>query len=150
VPLLLIDGEPLVQSGAILLEIASRFGCLGGETREGLRRGRELLIWEANRIGMCLPQLKEARRVNGEGFPPGALDWLRMRFDADCQRFAILLGNEPFFHGAAPGMGDCAIWGYTQWLSEAGVDATLRMRSWLDRIGNHIAMKSPAEFFPNS
>lgn len=150
VPLLLIDGEPYVQSGAILLEIASRFGCLGGETREGLRRGRELLIWEANRIGMCLPQLKEARRVNGEGFPPGALVWLRMRYDADCQRFAILLGDEPFFHGAAPGMGDCAIWGFTQWLSEAGVDATPRMRSWLDRMRNHIAMKSPAEFFPNS
>jgi glutathione S-transferase len=39
VPLLQIDGVPHVQSGAILLEIASRFGCLGGETAEGLRRG---------------------------------------------------------------------------------------------------------------
>lgn len=149
VPLLLINGEPYIQSGAILLEIACRFGCLGGETPEGLRRGRELLMWEANRIGMCLPQLKEARRVNGEGFPPGALDWLRMRYDADCQRFAVLLGNDPFFHGTAPGIGDCAIWGYTQWLSEAGVDATPSMRSWLDRMRALIAMKSPLEFFPN-
>ena len=39
VPLLLIDGVPHIQSGAILLEIASRFGCLGGEAPEGLRRG---------------------------------------------------------------------------------------------------------------
>jgi glutathione S-transferase len=148
VPLLLMDGTPYVQSGAILLAIATRFGCLGGETPEGLRRGRELLMWEANRIGMSLPQLKEARRVNGEGFPPGAIDWLRKRYDADCQRFAILLGGEPFFHGTSPGIGDCAIWGYTQWLSEAGVDATPTMRSWLDRMQRLEAMKSPEEFFP--
>jgi glutathione S-transferase len=149
VPLLLIDRQPCIQSGAILLQIAGRFGCLGGETPEGLRRGQELLMWEANRIGMCLPQLKEARRISGEGFPPGALEWLRMRYDADCGRFAILLGDGPFFHGATPGIGDCAIWGYTQWLSEAGVDPTPTMQSWLDRMRAHAAMKSPEEFFPN-
>lgn len=148
VPLLLIDGVPHVQSGAILLEIAARFGCLGGESPEGLRRGRELLMWEANRIGMCLPQLKEARRSRGAGFPPGALDWLRMRYDADCQRFAILLGAGPFFHGQAPGIGDCAIWGYSQWLAESGVEATPVMRSWLERMRGHPAMKSPDGFFP--
>jgi glutathione S-transferase len=38
VPLLLIDGVPHVQSGAILLEIAARFKCLGGEHPDGLRR----------------------------------------------------------------------------------------------------------------
>jgi glutathione S-transferase len=93
--------------------------------------------------------MKEARRVNGEGFPPGALDWLRMRFDADCQRFSTLLGDNPFFHGATPDVGDCAIWGYTQWLPEAGVDATPSVQKWLDRMRNHTAMKSPARFFPN-
>lgn len=148
VPLLLLDGVPHVQSGAILLEIASRFGVLGGETPEGLRRGRELLMWEANRIGMCLPQLKEARRVNGEGFPSGAVDWLRMRYDADCRRFAGLLGEGPFFHGQAPGIGDCAIWGYTQWLAEAGVEATPEMQMWLAHMRGLAAMKSPAGFFP--
>jgi glutathione S-transferase len=134
VPLLMIDGVAHVQSGAILLEIASRFRCLGGESADGLRRGRELLMWEANRIGMCLPQLKEARRVNKAGFPPGALDWLKQRYDADCGRFAVLLGTGPFFHGAQPGIGDCAIWGYTQWLDAAGVEPTPVMAGWLDRM----------------
>ncbi|MGL4975885.1 MAG: glutathione S-transferase family protein [Bosea sp. (in: a-proteobacteria)] len=149
VPLLLIDGVPHIQSGAILLEIASRFGCLGGETPASLRRGRELLMWEANRIGMCVPQLKEARRVKGEGFPPGALDWLRMRYKVDCQRFVVLLGDGLFFHGRSPGIGDCAIWGYTQWLPEAGLEATASMQAWLDRMRGHAAMKSPQAFFPN-
>ncbi len=84
-------------------------------------------MWEANRIGMCLPQLKEARRVNGAGFPPGALDWLRMRYDSDCQRFAVLLADGPFLHGAAPGIGDCAVWGYAQWLAEP---VSRRRRRW--------------------
>ncbi len=150
VPLLLINGVPHTQSGAILLEIAARFECLGGETPAGLRKGRELLMWEANRIGMCVPQLKEARRVNGDGFPPGSLDWLRMRYEVDAKRFAVLLGDGPFFHGVSPGIGDCAIWGYTQWLSEAGVEATATMQSWLDRMRGHPAMRTPGEFFPNN
>ncbi len=148
VPVLMIDGIAHVQSGAILLEIASRFRCLGGESADGLRRGRELLMWEANRIGMCLPQLKEARRVGGDGFPPGAVDWLRQRYAADCSRFAVLLGPEPFFHGAQPGIGDCAIWGYAQWLDAAGVTATPIMAGWLDRMRALPLMKSPTGFFP--
>lgn len=148
VPLLTIDGAPFVQSGAILLEVATRFRCLGGETPDGLRRGRELLMWEANRIGMCLPQLKESRRPGGDTFPPGALDWLRMRYETDCRRFEILLGDGAFFHGDAPGIGDCAIWGYTQWLAEAGVAPTAPMEAWLDRMRGLAAMKTPGEFFP--
>jgi glutathione S-transferase len=148
VPLLTIDGSPFLQSGAILLEIACRFRCLGGESPAGLRRGRELLMWEANRIGMCLPQLMEARRVLNRGFPPGALEWLRMRYEADCNRFETLLGDAPFFHGDKPGIGDCAIWGYSQWLAEAGVEGTPSMRAWLARMHGLPGMKTPAGFFP--
>lgn len=148
VPLLVIDGVPFVQSGAILLELAARFRTLGGESDAGIRRGRELLMWEANRIGMCLPQLKEAARVNGAGFPPGAVDWLRGRYAADAARFAVLLGEGPFFHRSAPGIGDCAIWGYTQWLDAAGVAPTPVMADWLDRMRALPAMQSPEAFFP--
>lgn len=148
VPVLLIDRRPYVQSGAILLEIAQRFQCLGGETPEGLQRARELMMWEANRIGMCLPQLKEARRVNGEGYPPGAIAWLTDRWRVDRQRFGQWLGDAPFFHGAMHGVGDCAIWGYVQWLPEAGVDPTPEMAAWIARMRAVPGMKAPAELFP--
>lgn len=148
VPLLVVDGVAHTQSGAILMEIAERFGCLGGETREGMRRGRELLMWEANRIGMCLPQLKECRRVAGRGFPPGAVDWLRARYDRDAANFGVLLGEKPFFHGERPGIGDCAIWGYTQWTAEAGVEPSRQMLGWLDRMRALPEMRSPQAFFP--
>ncbi len=148
VPLLMIDGVAHVQSGAILLEIATRFRCLGGESAAGLCRGRELLMWEANRIGMCLPQLKEARRVSCQSFPPGAIEWLKLRYRTDCDRFGMLLGDCPFFHGDQPGIGDCAVWGYTQWLEAAGVDPTQMMAGWLDRMRALPAMKPPAGLFP--
>jgi glutathione S-transferase len=72
------------------------------------------------------------------------------RFRADCARFDILLGGDPFFHGTAPGIGDCAIWGYSQWLAEAGVSGTPAMESWLVRTRGLQAMKSPDAFFPAS
>lgn len=150
VPLLMIDSVAHLQSGAILPEIASRFRCLGGETPEGKQRGRELPLSEANRIGMCLPQLKDARRVNGQGFPAGALDWLRLGHDKDCARFAMLPGGGPFFHGQTPGIGDCAIWGYTQWLDAAGVEPTPVMSELLARMRALPALNSPVGFFSSA
>ena len=146
VPVLVIDGEPFAQSGAILLELASRFGVLGAA--DGLKRARELVIWEANRIGMCLPQLRAARHFREPGYPPGALDWLEMRYAADAVRFGQYLGDAPFFHGDAPGIGDCAIWGYVQWLPEAGVEPTEAMAGWIARMRALPAMRAPAAFFP--
>lgn len=147
VPVLMIDGVAHVQSGAILLEVAQRFGVLGGETAEGLRRGREVILWEANRIGMCLPQLIEARRPEGDAFPAGAVEWLRMRFAVDRDRFDLWLGDAPFLHGDAPGIGDCAVWGYAQWLDKAGVLPSSAMAGWLDRMRALPAMRPPEAFF---
>ncbi|ETW13433.1 glutathione S-transferase family protein [Roseivivax marinus] len=147
VPCLVIDGAAFTQSGAILMEIATRFGVLGGDSAEGLKRGREIILWEANRLGMCLPQLKEARRVNGEGFPEGAVEWLRGRYATDAANFDRLLGGAPFFHGAAPGIGDCAVWGYAQWIEAAGEHPSAAMDTWRDRMRALPGTKAPGDFF---
>lgn len=147
VPVLMIDGLPHVQSGAILLELAARFRCLGGESASGLRRGRELLLWEANRIGMCLPQLVEARRPGGDAFAPEVVAWLRGRYDIDRERFDLLLGAAPFLHGDNPGIGDCAVWGYGQWLDKAGVAPSPAMARWLERMQRLPEMRAPEDFF---
>lgn len=147
VPLLMTGGVAHVQSGAILLEIATRFGVLGGESTEGLRRGREILLWEANRIGLCLPWLIEARR-NGGAELLAAADWLRTRYATDRARFATLLGDAPFLHGAAPGISDCAVWGYAQWLDKAGVEPNAALASWTARMRALPAMRTPGDWFP--
>ena len=148
VPVLVIDGQPLVQSASILIEIAARFGVLGGGDDATMRQAREILFWEANRIGMCLPQLIEARRVGGEGFPPGALDWLRMRHAADCARFDRLLGDRAFLLGAAPTIADCAVMGYAQWHDKAGVAPSAAMAGWLGRMRALPGYRPAAAFFP--
>jgi glutathione S-transferase len=79
---------------------------------------------------------------------PEVRDWLTQRYEVDRSRFSTLLGEGPFFHGAAPGIGDCAIWGYSQWLAEAGVEASPDMAAWLERMRGLDAMRTPAEFFP--
>ncbi|WP_425073458.1 glutathione S-transferase family protein [Sagittula sp. S175] len=149
VPVLVLDGAPIFQSGAILMEIAQKFGVLGGDTFEGRRRGREILMWEANRIGMCLPQLKEARRPGSDGLPVDVVTWLTNRYNTDCANFARLKRDAPFLHGDTPGIGDCAVWGYCQWLAEAGVDATPALADWLANMRALPAMKSPTAFFPD-
>ena len=146
--LILDDGTALTQSGAILLELAERLGVLGGESAEGLRRGREVVLWEANRIGMCLPQLIEARRPGGDVFPAGAVAWLEMRYRTDCAMFDRLLADADFFHGDRPGVGDCAVWGYVQWVEKAGQVPSPAMARWSDRMRGLEGMRTPEAFFP--
>lgn len=143
----MIDGSPYVQSGAILIEIATRFAVLGGADAAGLRRGREILFWEANRIGMCVPQLVAAAK-DGAGFAPDVVAWLRGRFDADCARFDLYLGDAAFLHGDTPGIGDCAVWGYTQWLEKADLAPTPAMADWLARMRALPGMVTPEAMFP--
>ncbi|MGO4916472.1 glutathione S-transferase family protein [Pseudogemmobacter sp. W21_MBD1_M6] len=150
VPLLLADGEAMTQSASILTEIAQRSGMLGGDDADRMRRAREILFWEANRIGMCLPQLIEDRRVSGKGFPEGAVDWLRMRYAVDCARFDRLLGDSPFLLGDAPTIADCCVMGYAQWHEKAGVCASDAMARWLDRMRALPGYRTAAEFFPTA
>ena len=148
VPVLVIDGTPYFQSGAILMQIAERFGVLGGESAEGTARGRSLLMWEANRIGMCLPQLKQAHVDQFVGWDPAVIKWLEGRYAVDAANFDVLIGDAPFLHGDAPGFGDVQVWGYVQWVREAGQEPTEKMQAWMDRMLALPAMRTPAEFFP--
>ncbi|MFW2589763.1 glutathione S-transferase family protein [Sagittula sp. SSi028] len=147
VPVLTLDEDVIFQSGAILLELGERFSTLGMETPAGRRRARELVMWEGNRIGLCLPQLIEAHRPGSAGLPPEVIGWLEARYTIDCVNFSRLLGDGPFFHGAKPGVGDCAIWGYVQWLDKAQVAPTQDMARWINAMRDLDAMTSPEALF---
>ena len=55
VPLLMDQGTAYVQSNAILLHLARQAGSWGGESSERIALCEQWMIWEANKIGMCLP-----------------------------------------------------------------------------------------------
>ncbi|WP_342119722.1 glutathione S-transferase family protein [Pseudoduganella sp. OTU4001] len=135
VPLLVHDGQPYVQSNAILLHLAQHTQAFGGETPERLARCREWLFWEANRIGTCLPHLRFGQRFDPQGYPPGVLEWMRTRFDADIARLDEELSDgRAFLLGDSPSIADCAICGYMFWPEQAGVSYPPQVTAWLERI----------------
>lgn len=135
VPLLVHDGQPYVQSNAILLHLAQHSQALGGETPERLARCREWLFWEANRIGTSLPHLRFGQHFDPQGYPPGVLEWMRKRFDADIARLEDELSDDrAFMLGDAPSIADFSICGYMFWPGQANVSYPPRVTTWLDRI----------------
>jgi len=150
VPLLVMGrGETMVQSGAILQELGRRHGILGGDTQAGLDRAREIIVWEANRIGMAIPQLISETK-GGDAALTAAVPWLRARFLDDAEMFVTLLGDAPFLHGSAPGLGDICVWGYTSRLPEAALEAPAPLAGWLSRMAALPGMATPEELFPGA
>src|SRR5262245_36926852 len=58
IPVLVVDGKPIVQSNAILLHLARTHEALGWNVDPD--RLTEWVFWEANRIGISLPNLRYA------------------------------------------------------------------------------------------
>jgi glutathione S-transferase len=104
----LVDGVPLVQSNAILLHLADKHRVLGGESPATVALAREWLFWEANRIGISLPNLRHYLRFDDSAPPAGVLDWLRGRLQSDLQRLEKELSDSPWLLGAAPSVADIA------------------------------------------
>ena len=73
--------------------------------------------------------------------------WIRARYAVDRDRFDRWLNGAAFFHGATPGIGDCALWGYVQWVRDAGVEPTAAMAGWIDRMRQLPQMREPKDWF---
>lgn len=135
VPLLVHEGQPYVQSNAILLFLAQHTRAFGGETPERLARCREWLFWEANRIGTSLPHLRYGQRFEPASYPPGVLDWMRSRFDADIARLDEELSDgRSFLLGDSPTVADFSACGYMFWPEQANVSYPPHVTAWLERI----------------
>ena len=136
VPLLLDDGQAYVQSGAILLHLAKPHGQYGGETPERLARCAEWLMWEANKIGMCLPQLRAKRRFNDTSVNAGAFEWLSARYHHDVHLLNNVLasGQDWVLSGDNPTIADFSLCGYLFLAHEADVSVPKGVSAWLERI----------------
>ena len=67
VPVLVDEGHAHAQSNAILLHLAQPMQAWGSESPERLDLCVQWLMWEANKIGLCLPQLR-ARAKFGSSY----------------------------------------------------------------------------------
>lgn len=143
VPVLVVDEQALVQSNAILLHLARTTGQLIGD--EGWERLEQWLFWEANRIGLSVPNLRFALRFEPDT-PPDVLAWLeaRARRDLDGLDAALDLGK-PFLTGGRASIADLSCCGYLYWAHEAGLHlaAWPAVQAWLGRISEIPGWRAP-------
>ena len=135
VPLLIDDGKPYVQSDAILLHLATKFKLFGAENTDTLNRCVEWLFWEANKIGLCLPQLRASKKFEEFKLSEGAEQWLTARYFHDIQILETELSDgRKFMVGDNPTIADFSLCGYLYFLDEAALEAPSFVQAWLQRI----------------
>ncbi len=146
VPCLLIDGLPYIQSNLILYKLASLYKIYGGESAQRLIQALEWQFWEANRLGMCLPQLRYAKLIAPDEFNADSLAFLRNRFEVDIAVLARHLSDDrKFILDDKASIADFSICGYLYWADEAGVRLPRQINNWLERISRLPGWRSPYE-----
>ena len=135
VPTLVDGGRSFVQSDAILVHLATKIGGWGAEDPELMQRCLEWLFWEANKIGMCLPQLRAHERFAALKLDDGAWHWLRARYEHDVgvldREFA---DDRPYILGDKPSIADFALCGYLVLVDEAKLGVPDHVDAWLGRM----------------
>ena len=135
VPLLVDQGQVLVQSNAILLHLADQWQRYGGEYPERLARVREWLFWEANRIGFSMAHVRYGQKFDPVAYAGSVVPWLRVRLQADFERLEQELADgRAFILDDEVSAADFSLCGYLYWQDQAGVVYPPRMQAWLDRI----------------
>ncbi|MBX2886324.1 MAG: glutathione S-transferase family protein [Granulosicoccus sp.] len=136
VPLLLHDNEALVQSNSILLYVADRWQ-LGLSQKTSLRQQTvEWLMWEANKIGMCLPQLRSFLRYEMNEMQGAAKPWLLDRYHHDVGIIEHVLsdGRQWIVDDAVPSIADFSLCGYLVFADQANVPVPPYTTRWLQRL----------------
>jgi glutathione S-transferase len=133
IPVLVVDDKAIVQSDAILLHLARTTGRLGGEFDPD--RLTEWMFWEANRVGISVPNLRLYVHLEPSG-DPGLVAWLTARVEADLGRLDEEFAQRPFLMGEAVTVADLACCGYLFFADQAGIDLGRwpSVGAWLKRI----------------
>jgi glutathione S-transferase len=143
VPALVVDGEPMVQSNAILQWLAESEGVLAGQPGER-QAIREWLSWEANRIGFSLPNLRYARKF--APLDPGAEAWLEARTRRDLDVLDAHLAKQDYLLPGGLTIADLSASAYLWLIDEAGLtlDAWPYVAAWLARIAAQPGWEHPS------
>lgn len=144
----LIDGEhSYIQSDAILMYLSDKFNLFTSDDER--QKCLEWLMWEANKIGLCLPQLR-AHEKFADLYPSlklsqGAYDWLSARYKHDVGVLDKELADKPFILGDAISAADFSLSAYLMYADEAKVEVPANVQAWLNRMQSQNGWMSPYE-----
>jgi len=146
VPVLVVDGRAMVQSDAILLELAPAHPRAGWE--DDPRRLAERLFWEANRIGFSLPNLRVRARGAQDAQDP-VTAWLHARLVQDLDQLERDLADAPFLLGARPSVADIACAAYLLMEDNpVSLEPWPGVARWLARLRSLPGWRPAAELMP--
>lgn len=133
VPMLIDDGKSYIQSNAILMHLADKIKFFKSDEKR--QSNLEWLVWEANKIGMCLPQLRAHRMFDGCQLSQGAYDWLHDRYIHDVNLLNDELNDgRHFILGDAVSPADFSLCAYLMYAEDAQVDVPKNVARWLQRL----------------
>jgi glutathione S-transferase len=144
---LLVDGDhTFVQSNAILTHLATQTGQWGAQNPDLMQRVSEWLFWEANKIGLCLPQIRGHQLFDTMQLTDGALKWLSDRYAHDVGLLDTTLADgRKFITGEEPTIADFSLSGYLFYADEAKVSVPPHVQKWLDALAALPGWKPPSE-----
>lgn len=147
VPLLVDDGMAHVQSNAILLHLARQVGRWGGESAQRTSVCEQWMIWEANKIGMCLPQLRSYEKFEKNNTLENALPWLKARYEHDVGVLDSVLsdGRSWIIEDDQPSIVDFSLCGYLYFAEEAKLAVPSHVSAWLSRLSKLDGWQHPYE-----
>ena len=144
VPLLTDHDKSLIQSNAILIYIATEYKVFGGLSSLELQACMEWLVWEANKIGLCLPQLRADKKFKVFELSVGAKDWLTNRYYHDVGILERELSDgRKFILGDKVTIADFSLSGYLMYDNEADVKVPEKVHQWLSRLKNLDGWSTP-------
>ena len=104
-----------------------------------------MTLWEANKIGMCLPQLRSLAKFGSDAALNSAFDWLSARYkhDVNVINDELADGRQWIIGGENPSIADFSLCGYLFFASEAELQVPLNVQSWLGRLSKLPGWKHP-------
>ncbi len=147
VPALIDEGRHYTQSNAILVYLADKFNVF--ESAEQKQETLQWLVWEANKIGMCLPQLRCHEKLVDKNpnfkLSQGAYDWLLNRYQHDVGVLNNTLSEQAFILGEKVSPADFSLSAYLLYADELSVEVPENVNAWLNRMRELKGWQSPYE-----
>ncbi len=145
VPALIDEGHCYTQSNAILFYLADKFDVFTNAKQR--QACLQWLVWEANKIGLCLPQIRAHKKLSPQ-YPDftlsqGAYEWLWNRYQHDVGVLDNELNNKSFILGDQVSPADFALSAYLLYTDEIAIDVPENVSLWLGRMPALPGWQSP-------